>query len=90
MPERRKHIGIIYSYSNSYKSITYFLWQILSLAGIWSLDLPSTKPMGTQEKEKEKEEKKIEINTLQQFAILENCKIKLHIKDCGIVCLRLN
>ena len=44
MPERRIHIGIIYLYSNSNKSVTYFHWKILTLAGIWTPDLPGTKP----------------------------------------------
>ena len=40
MPERRIHIGIIYLYSNSNKSVTYFHWKILALGGIWTRDLP--------------------------------------------------
>ena len=43
MPERRIHIGIIYSYSNSSNPVTYFHWKIFTLAGIWFRDLPSTK-----------------------------------------------
>ena len=39
------HIGIICSYSNSNKSVTYFHWKILALAGIWTRDLPGTKPI---------------------------------------------
>ena len=38
----------MYSYSNSNKSITYFHWKIIFLAGIWTLDLPSSKPMHYQ------------------------------------------
>ena len=45
MPERRIHIGIIYSYSNSNNPVTNFHWKILALAGIWTWDLPSTKPI---------------------------------------------
>ena len=33
-----------YSYSNSNNPVTYFHWKILALAGIWTRDLPSTKP----------------------------------------------
>ena len=39
MPECRIHLGIIYLYSNSNKSITYFHWKILALARIWTSDL---------------------------------------------------
>ena len=46
--ERQIYIGIIYSYSNSNKSITYFHWKILTFAGIWTSDIPSTKPMRYQ------------------------------------------
>ena len=38
----------LHSYSNSNKSITDFHWKIISLAGIWTSDLPSTKPMRYQ------------------------------------------
>ena len=43
--ERRIHIGIIYSYSNSNNIVTYFHWKILALAGIRTRDLPGTKPI---------------------------------------------
>ena len=34
-----------YSYSNSNNPVTYFHWKILTLAGIWTQDLPGTKPI---------------------------------------------
>ena len=43
MPERWIHIGIIYSYSNSNKSVTYLHWKTIDLAGIWTPDLTGTK-----------------------------------------------
>ena len=44
----KTYIGIIYSYSNLNTSITYYHWKIIALAGIWTLDLPSTKLMSYQ------------------------------------------
>ena len=41
-------IGIIYSFSNSNKSIIYFNLKILAFAGIRTSDLPSTKLMHYQ------------------------------------------
>ena len=37
----------IYSYihSNSNNSVTYFHWKMLALSGIWTGDVPSTKPI---------------------------------------------
>ena len=43
MPEPRTHNGIIYSYSNSNNSVTYFQCKILALARIWTRDLPGKK-----------------------------------------------
>ena len=34
-----------YLYSNWNNPITYFHWKILTLAGIWTRDLPGTKPI---------------------------------------------
>ena len=48
MPERQIHIGIINSYTNLNKSVTYFHWKILAPAGIWTRDLPGTKPICSQ------------------------------------------
>ena len=45
MPQRRIHIGIINSYSNSNNPVTYFHWKIPALAGICTWDLPGTKPI---------------------------------------------
>ena len=42
------YFGIINSYWNSNKSITYFHWKVISIDGIWTSDLPSTKPMRYQ------------------------------------------
>ena len=41
------HIGIIYSYSNSNKSVTYFHQKVLTLAGIWTGTSPGPSQYAT-------------------------------------------
>ena len=45
MPEHRINNRIINSNSNLNNPVTYFHWKILALAGIWTRDLPGTKPI---------------------------------------------
>ena len=40
-----QHRKINYNTNIKKKSITYFHWKIISLAGIWTSDLPSSKPI---------------------------------------------